>query len=52
MLALNLFQRRYQKHSEKKRYATLYLAVLVLAWMILVIVVVAASTCPSGCSSR
>jgi 8-oxo-dGTP diphosphatase len=41
VLALNLFQRRYQKLSEKKRYATLYLAMLVLAWMILVIVVVA-----------
>jgi 8-oxo-dGTP diphosphatase len=41
VLALNLFQRRYQKASERKRLATLYLAMLVLAWMILVIVVVA-----------
>jgi len=41
VLALNLFQRRYQKLSERKRFATLYLAMLVLAWMILVIVVVA-----------
>ena len=41
VLALNLFQRRYQKASEKKRFATLYLAMLVLSWMILVIVVVA-----------
>jgi 8-oxo-dGTP diphosphatase len=40
VLALNLFQRRYQKSSERKRFATLYLAMLVLAWMILVIVVV------------
>ena len=41
VLALNLFQRRYQKDCEKKRFATLYLAMLVLSWMILVIVVVA-----------
>ena len=41
VLALNLFQRRYQKSSERKRFATLYLAVLVLAWMILVILVAA-----------
>ena len=41
VLALNLFQRRYQKLSERKRFATLYLAMLVLSWMILVIVVVA-----------
>jgi 8-oxo-dGTP diphosphatase len=40
VLGLNLFQRRYQKYSEKKRFATLYLAMLVLAWMILVIVMV------------
>jgi hypothetical protein len=39
VLALNLFQRRYQKLAEKKRFATLYLSMLVLAWMILVIVV-------------
>jgi 8-oxo-dGTP diphosphatase len=38
VLALNLFQRRYQKYSEKKRYATLYLAMLVLTWMVLIIV--------------
>ena len=38
VLALNLFQRRYQKLSERKRFATLYLAMLVLSWMILVIV--------------
>jgi 8-oxo-dGTP diphosphatase len=41
VLALNLFQRRYQKTSQRKRFATLYLAMLVLAWMVLVIVVVA-----------
>jgi 8-oxo-dGTP diphosphatase len=41
VLALNLLQRRYQKSAERKRFATLYLAMLVLAWMILVIVVVA-----------
>jgi 8-oxo-dGTP diphosphatase len=41
VLALNLFQRRYQKTSQRKRLATLYLAILVLAWMVLVIVVVA-----------
>jgi hypothetical protein len=40
VLGLNLFQRRYQKYSEKKRYATLYLGMLVLAWMILVIIMV------------
>lgn len=41
ILALNLFQRRYQKYSEKKRFATLYLSVLVLAWMVLIILTVA-----------
>jgi hypothetical protein len=39
VLALNLFQRRYQKRSERKRYATLYLGMLVLAWMILIILI-------------
>jgi len=41
VLALNLFQRRYQKIAERKRYATLYLAMLVLAWMVLVILIYA-----------
>jgi len=41
VLALNLFQRRYQQTAQRKRLATLYLAMLVLAWMVLVIVVVA-----------
>ena len=41
VLALNLFQRRYQRLSEKKRFATLYLGMLVLAWMVLVILIVA-----------
>jgi hypothetical protein len=40
VLALNLFQRRYQKYSAKKRFATLYLSMLVLAWMILIIIMV------------
>jgi hypothetical protein len=40
VLGLNLFQRRYQKYSEKKRFATLYLGMLVLIWMILVIIMV------------
>jgi multisubunit Na+/H+ antiporter MnhG subunit len=40
VLGLNLFQRRYQQYSEKKRFATLYLGMLVLAWMILVILMV------------
>ena len=51
VLALNLFQRRYQKLAEKKRFATLYLSMLVLAWMILVIVVVAIRAGRTGCSS-
>ena len=33
VLALNLFQRRYQQQAQRKRFATLYLAMLVLAWM-------------------
>jgi 8-oxo-dGTP diphosphatase len=41
VLALNLLQRRYQKLSERKRFATLYLAMLVLSWMVGVIVVAA-----------
>jgi multisubunit Na+/H+ antiporter MnhG subunit len=40
VLALNLLQRRYQKYSEKKRFATLYLSMLVLAWMISIIIMV------------
>ena len=34
VLVLNMFQRRYQKHAQKKRIATLYIAILVLALMV------------------
>lgn len=34
VLALNIFQRRYQKHSRQKRFATLYISILILALMI------------------
>jgi hypothetical protein len=40
VLALNMFQRRYQKHAQKKRLATLYLGIFVLAFMIGTILIV------------
>jgi hypothetical protein len=33
VLVLNMLQRRYQKHAQKKRFATLYIAILILALM-------------------
>jgi hypothetical protein len=34
VLVLNIFQRRYQKHARQKRFATLYISILILALMI------------------
>ena len=34
VLALNVFQRRYQQYSQKKRMATLYLGILILVFMV------------------
>ena len=34
VLVLNMFQRRYQQHAQKKRFATLYIAILILVLMI------------------
>lgn len=34
VLVLNMFQRRHQKHSQKKRFATLYIGILILALMV------------------
>ena len=39
VLALNVFQRRYQQYSQKKRMATLYLGILILVFMVGVILV-------------
>ena len=40
VLVLNMFQRRYQKHAQKKRFATLYIAILILALMVGTVLVV------------
>lgn len=40
VLLLNMFQRRYQKHAQQKRFATLYVAVLILALMIGTVLIV------------
>ena len=34
VLILNMFQRRYQKQTQKKRFATLYIGTLILALMV------------------
>jgi len=40
VLALNMFQRRYQMHAQKKRMATLYLGILILVFMVGTILIV------------
>ena len=40
VMALNMFQRRYQQHAQKKRMATLYLGILILAFMVGTILIV------------
>jgi len=40
VLALNMFQRRYQQHAQKKRMATLYLGILILVFMVGTILIV------------
>ncbi len=40
VLLLNLLQRRYQRQSQRKRLATFYLAILILALMVAAIIVV------------
>jgi hypothetical protein len=40
VLALNMFQRRYQQYAQKKRMATLYLGILILVFMVGTILVV------------
>jgi uncharacterized membrane protein len=34
VLVLNMLQRRYQQHARKKRFATLYVAILILVLMV------------------
>jgi hypothetical protein len=40
VLALNMFQRRYQQYAQKKRMATLYLGILILIFMVGTILIV------------
>lgn len=40
VMALNMFQRRYQQHAQKKRMATLYLGILILVFMVGTILIV------------
>jgi hypothetical protein len=40
VLALNMFQRRYQQYAQKKRMATLYLGILILVFMVGTILIV------------
>ena len=40
VLVLNMLQRRYQQHAPKKRLATLYIAMLILAFMIGTVLIV------------
>ncbi|UCF98706.1 MAG: hypothetical protein JSV89_04005 [Spirochaetaceae bacterium] len=40
VLVLNMFQRRYQQHSQKKRFATLYIGILILALMVGTVLIV------------
>ena len=40
VLVLNMFQRRYQQHAQKKRFATLYIAILILALMVGTVLIV------------
>lgn len=40
VLVLNMLQRRYQQHAREKRLATLYIAMLILAFMIGTVLIV------------
>lgn len=40
VLAVNMFQRRYQEYAQKKRMATLYLGMLILVFMVGTILIV------------
>jgi len=40
VLVLNMFQRRYQQHAQKKRFATLYIAILILVLMVGTVLIV------------
>jgi uncharacterized membrane protein len=40
VLMVNMFQRRYQKTAQNKRFATLYIAILVLALMVGTVLIV------------
>jgi 8-oxo-dGTP diphosphatase len=40
VLLLNMFQRRYQEHARAKRFATLYVAILILALMVGTVLIV------------
>jgi uncharacterized membrane protein len=40
VLVLNMLQRRYQKHAQKKRFATLYIAILILVLMVGTVLIV------------
>ena len=40
VLLVNMFQRRYQKTAQKKRFATLYIAILILALMVGTVLIV------------
>jgi uncharacterized membrane protein len=40
VLVLNMFQRRYQKHAQRKRFATLYIAILILVLMVGTVLIV------------
>jgi uncharacterized membrane protein len=40
VLVLNMFQRRYQSQAQKKRFATLYIAILILVLMVGTVLIV------------
>jgi uncharacterized membrane protein len=40
VLVLNMLQRRYQKHAQNKRLATLYIAILILVLMVGTVLIV------------
>jgi uncharacterized membrane protein len=40
VLVLNMVQRRYQKHAQQKRFATLYIAILILVLMVGTVIIV------------
>ena len=40
VLVINMFQRRYQKTAQNKRFATLYIAILILALMVGTVLIV------------